>query len=48
MKSLTNLPNIGKTMEQRLVSIGINDVETLMNIGSKEAFIRLHLLESDT
>ena len=48
MQKLSDLPNIGKTMEKRLVSVGINDVETLMKIGSKEAFIKLRLLEGDT
>lgn len=48
MVSLSELPNIGKIMEKRLSSIGINDVETLMKAGSKEVFIKLHLFEGDT
>lgn len=48
MQRLSDLPNIGKTMEKRLAAMGINDIETLMQIGSKEAFIRLHLHEGDT
>ncbi len=48
MQRLSDLPNIGKTMEKRLADVGINDVETLMQTGSKEAFIKLCLHEGDT
>lgn len=48
MKRLSELHNIGKTMEKRLAAIGINDAEALMKAGSKEVFIKLRLLEGDT
>ncbi|MGE5328265.1 MAG: TfoX/Sxy family protein [Deltaproteobacteria bacterium] len=48
MKRLSELPNIGKTMEDRLIAVGINDVKALVETGSKEAFIRLKLKEGDT
>ncbi len=48
MGSLVELPNIGKTMEKRLKAVGICDAESLIKIGSKEAFIKLSLLEGDT
>jgi len=48
MGRLSDLPNIGKVMEKRLVRAGINDVEALRQVGSKEAFIKLRLLEGDT
>ncbi|HPP67188.1 MAG TPA: TfoX/Sxy family protein [bacterium] len=48
MGRLSDLPNIGKVMEKRLVKAGINDVEALRQVGSKEAFIKLRLLEGDT
>lgn len=48
MGNLNELPNIGKTMEKRLASVGINDVETLVKTGSKEAFVKLRLHEGDT
>ncbi len=48
MGSLSELPNIGKTMEKRLAAVGIKDVETFMENGSKEAFIKLRLYEGDT
>ena len=48
MGRLIEMPNIGKTMEKRLAAVGINDVESLMKTGSKEAFIKLRLFEGDT
>lgn len=48
MQRLSELPNIGKTMEKRLASVGINDIETLMNLGSKKAFTKLRFREGDT
>jgi len=48
MNRLSDLPNIGETMEKRLAAAGINDIDTLMKIGSKEAFYRLRLVEGDT
>lgn len=48
MGRLSELPNIGKAMEKRLEAVGINDIETLLKMGSKDAFRRLHLLEGDT
>lgn len=48
MGELTKLPNIGATCEKRLASVGINDIETLKKNGSKEAFIKLYLVEGDT
>ncbi|MGI5936149.1 MAG: TfoX/Sxy family protein [Oscillospiraceae bacterium] len=48
MKRLSDLPNIGKTLEKRLESAGIKDPEALMRAGSREAFKRLRQLEGDT
>lgn len=48
MTRLSELINIGQTLEKRLANVGICDVETLMEIGSKEAFIKLHMFEGDT
>lgn len=48
MGKLSDMQNIGKTMEKRLAGVGIPDSETLMAVGSKEAFIRLRLQEGDT
>ena len=41
MTELTSMKNIGKEMERKLKSIGICSAEELMEIGSKEAFLRL-------
>lgn len=38
---LTNLPNIGKTLSERLIEIGIETVEDLKITGSENTFIRL-------
>ena len=45
---LKDLPNIGKQLEKRLASIGVNDSDTLTKLGSKEAFLRLKQVEGDT
>lgn len=41
MKDLTTLPNIGKEMASKLKSVEIDTAEKLVEIGSKEAFLRL-------
>ena len=41
MTELTSLQNIGKTMEQKLNSVGITTAEELKAIGSKGAFAKL-------
>jgi DNA transformation protein and related proteins len=48
MKKLTDLPNIGEIMEKRLAAVDVLDAETLLAIGSKEAYIRLFQHEGDT
>ena len=41
MGELSKLPNIGKTVEEQLVQIGINSVEELKKIGAKEAWLKI-------
>jgi DNA transformation protein len=48
MERLSDLPNIGNALEERLARVGIDNAEALRQAGSKEAFIKLHLLEGDT
>ncbi len=48
MGRLSDMPNIGKTLEDRLIKAGVDDAETLRKLGSKEAFIKLRLIEGDT
>jgi len=35
------MPNIGKTLEEKLIKIGINTPEELISIGSKNALLRI-------
>jgi DNA transformation protein len=48
MSELTSMPNIGKTTVKRLAAVGIYDRETLLQLGSKEAYRSLKLIEGDT
>lgn len=43
MAELSSLKNIGKEMERKLKSIGINSAEELKEMGSKDAWFRLKL-----
>ena len=40
MAELTSMMNIGKEMEKKLVSIGIESSEELIGAGAKNAFLR--------
>lgn len=46
MNSLTHLPNIGKTLAEKLNQVGINDESTLKQIGSENAIIKLATIEN--
>lgn len=48
MEKLSDLPNIGKTLEMRLINAGVPDSGTLKRMGSKEAFTSLKSIEGDT
>ena len=41
MAELTSMMNIGKEMEKKLTSVGIDSPGKLMEAGAKKAFIRL-------
>lgn len=41
MSNLTAMMNIGKEMERKLISIGIDTPEMLIELGSKQAFSKL-------
>lgn len=41
MSKLTSMMNIGKEMERKLSSIGIDSAEKLAEAGSKQAFLKL-------
>lgn len=41
MAGLTSRMNIGREMEKKLVSVGIDSFEKLMEAGAKDAFLKL-------
>ena len=41
MGELSKLPNIGKVLEGQLNGVGISTADELMNIGSKEAWLKI-------
>ena len=41
MTELTSMMNIGKEMEKKLTTIGIDSPEKLIAVGSKQAFVKL-------
>ena len=43
MSRLTDLPNVGKVLEQNLLAAGITTPEQLREVGVKEAFIRIKM-----
>ncbi|SJZ97853.1 TfoX/Sxy family DNA transformation protein [Anaerorhabdus furcosa] len=47
MTALTSMKNIGKEMKKKLESVGIDSVEKLKCIGSKDAFIHLRMKYSN-
>ena len=41
MGELSKLPNIGKVVDEQLNGVGINTVDELIDIGSKEAWLKI-------
>ena len=41
MGELSELPNIGKLLEKQLNDVGINTVDDLVNLGSKEVWLKI-------
>ena len=41
MGELSKLPNIGKVVEKQLNEVGINTVDELIDIGSKETWLKI-------
>ena len=41
MGELSKLPNIGKVLEKQLNDVGINTVDDLINLGSKETWLKI-------
>jgi len=45
IKDLTQLPNIGKVVAEKLIQAGINTPEELISTGTEQAFIRLQTID---
>lgn len=45
MGELSTLPNIGKTVEQQLNEVGIETIKQLVEIGSKQAWLRIRSID---
>ncbi len=43
--NLEEMPNIGKVVSKKLISVGIETPEKLKELGSKEAFIRIRTID---
>jgi len=41
MGDLSKLPNIGKVLEKQLNDVGINTIDDLTNLGSKETWLKI-------
>jgi DNA transformation protein len=45
MSTLSDLPNVGKVLEQNLMEAGISTPEQLREIGAKESFLRIRSID---
>ena len=45
MKKLSALPNIGKTLQEKLEKVGIHTPEDLIQTGSEQALLRISALD---
>lgn len=45
LNHLTQLPNIGKTVAEKLNQVGITTPKELLEIGSEQAFIRIQTID---
>ena len=43
--ALTQLPNIGKVVAEKLIEVGVATPEELRSIGSEQAFIRIQTID---
>ena len=46
MNSLSDLPNIGKTLEKKLIQVGITTPRELRNTGSENALLRIRAIDN--
>lgn len=45
MGELSKLPNIGKAVEEQLISVGITSVEKLKEVGAKKAWLMIQQID---
>lgn len=45
MGELSKLPNIGKTVEEQLIQVGISSADELKKVGAKEAWLRIQKID---
>lgn len=45
MGELSKLPNIGKTVEEQLVQVGIDNADELKRIGAKAAWLKIQEID---
>ena len=45
MGELSKLPNIGKVVEGQLNDVGINTIDDLINVGSREAWLKIREID---
>ena len=45
MGELSNLPNIGKVVEEQLMQVGVDSEEELKRIGAREAWLRIQQID---
>ncbi len=46
MGELSELPNIGKVLEEQLNSVGISTKEELRNVGAEKAWLKIQAIDS--
>ena len=44
-RELTQMPNIGKVVAEKLIQVGITTPEALRSVGSEQAFIRIQTID---
>ena len=47
MEKLTDLPNIGHELEQKLIKIGITNKAALLSMGTERTFIRIKAIDNN-
>ncbi len=45
MKRLSDLPNIGRTLETKLKEVNIETPDQLISVGAEQAFVRLRTID---